>query len=126
RSPSRCWLPTTVAPIATPIVCFVSDAPRPEPMAEAERHARVAKADGGCVGHRHRCGDRAPDRSAGPCRLVEPLELAPRLLASPTLRPCLDLVPAPHSAASVLAKRTGEALLLGDLVVTLLGHTEEL
>jgi hypothetical protein len=40
--------------------------------------------------------------------------------------PRLHLVPTPNSAAGVLAKRSGEPLLLGDLVGTLLGHTEEL
>jgi hypothetical protein len=48
------------------------------------------------------------------------------LLASPALRPRLDLVPAPNSSAGVLGKRGGEAFLLGDLVGTLLGHTEEI
>jgi hypothetical protein len=40
--------------------------------------------------------------------------------------PTPHLVPAPNSAAGVLGKRSGEALLLGDLVGPLLGHTEEL
>jgi hypothetical protein len=41
--------------------------------------------------------------------------------ASPTPGP-----PAPHSAAGVLGERRGEALLLGDLMGTLLAHSEEL
>jgi hypothetical protein len=47
------------------------------------------------------------------------------LLGSPPLRPRLHLVSAPHSAADVLGERSGEAILLGDLVGTLLGHAEE-
>jgi hypothetical protein len=50
---------------------------------------------------------------------------APRLLSTPSLRPSLHFVPAPNSAAGILRKRGGEALLFGDLVGTLLGHTEE-
>jgi hypothetical protein len=57
--------------------------------------------------------------------LVEPLELAPGLLASPTLHPCLDLVPAPHSAAGVFGERSGEALPLGDLMGALLADAEK-
>ena len=53
----------------------LSDALRPEPMAEAERHARLPEADGDRVGHPDRRGHRAPHRTASPCRLVEPLEL---------------------------------------------------
>ena len=42
--------------------------------------------------------------------------LAPGLVASPSLRPHLHLVPAPHSAAGVLGKGSGEPLLVGQLV----------
>jgi hypothetical protein len=35
-------------------------------------------------------------------------------------------VPAPHSAASVFGDRSGEALLVGDLVGSLLANAEEL
>src|SRR4029453_2475230 len=42
--------------------------------------------------------------------------LAPGLVASPSLRPHLYLVPAPHSAAGVLGKGSGELLLVGQLV----------
>jgi hypothetical protein len=37
----------------------------------------------------------------------------------------LHLVPAPDSAAGVLGERSGETLLLGELVGTLLGRAEE-
>jgi hypothetical protein len=53
------------------------------------------------------------------------LRLSSRLLGSPSLRPRLHLEPAPHSAAGVLGKGSGEALLLGDLVGSLLAHAEE-
>ena len=91
---------------------LVSDALRPEPMAEAERHARLPEADGGRVGHPHRRGHRAHHRSAGPCRLVEPLELAPGLPATP-LRPGRDLAPIPQPALSLAPDRIGEARLVG-------------
>jgi hypothetical protein len=62
-----------------------------------------------------------------PCGAGSPVRwLAPGLLCPPPLRPCLHLVPAPHSTAGIFGERSGEALLLGDLVGTLLGHTEEL
>jgi hypothetical protein len=51
---------------------------------------------------------------------------APRLVASPAFRPRLHLVTAPHSAAGVLGERSGEPLLLGDLMGALLAHAEEL
>jgi hypothetical protein len=62
----------------------------------------------------------------GPTRLSPSVGLgleflgAPRLLAAPSLRPRLHVVSAPHSAGGVLGERSREAILLGDLVGTLL------
>jgi hypothetical protein len=52
--------------------------------------------------------------------------LAPGLLPAPPLRPRRDLPPIPQPSSAVLRDRGQECSLLGDLVGTLLGHTEEL